>query len=317
MAAQRTNSSAAGTRPVAGEIVAVTTTTFTAQSYTLNEAPPFGSLLRIPAARGARRRAAQARNRAAGGYDERDGGRLAAGAPVGAYRIRPDAGAGIAAYYALCYGSETGSIEPGRHAVAWGHFEDDEDDIYRRHPQLTQVLRTTFDALLVGYDTEDMAGGADVSPVPDITETGEQRRRAPAPPAPSSGVNGHAPGAGGMVPTSTVVMAPASTVVMGEMAAEGSELYQRVPATPPHLHAVVYQATPQETVRFNENLTYLRFILRANLPLADDFIAATITHAYEAGGRDEAFLLNAARAVARLLGAEHERVMNILELLDG
>src|SRR5579883_886370 len=92
-----------------GEIIATETTAVTAQSYELNQAPAFGSLLRIPVP-------------------------------------------GDTTYYALCYGSATGSIEPGRHAVAWGRFEDDEDDIYRRQPQLGQVLRTTFDALLVGYE---------------------------------------------------------------------------------------------------------------------------------------------------------------------
>jgi len=52
------------------------------------------------------------------------------------------------------------------------------------------------------------------------------------------------------------------------------------------------------------------------VPNPDDFVAATITHAYEALGRDRAFLVTAARAVARLLGTEHDRVMAILELLD-
>lgn len=191
----------------AGEIVAVATTTFTAQSYELNRAPAFGSLLRVPV---------------------------------------PDA----PTYYALCYGSQTGSIEPGRHAVAWGRFEDDEADIYRRQPQLGQVLRTTFDALLVGY----------------------------------------ANGAGTAV--------------------------QRVPAMPPRLHALVYEATPAEVAAFNVDLTYLRFVLRTPLPNADDFIAATIAHAHRAAGGERDFLVGAARTVARLLEPEHERVMNILELLD-
>lgn len=190
----------------AGEIVAVTTTTFTAQSYELNRAPAFGALLRVPA---------------------------------------PDA----LTYYALCYGAETGSIEPGRHAVAWGRFEDDEADIYRRQPQLGQVLRTTFDALLVGY-------------------------------------------------------------------ANGGAARQRVPAMPPRLHALVYEATPAEVAAFNADLAYLRFVLRTPLPNADDFIAATIAQAYHAREDDRDFLVSAARQVARLLEPEHERVMNILELLN-
>lgn len=233
------------TRPVAGEIIAVTTTTFTAQSGALNEAPAFGSLLRVANPR------------------------------------RKAGGPGIAAYYALCYGSQTGSIEPGRHAVAWGRFEDDEEDIYQRQPQLAQVLRTTFDALLVGYEMETPA--LPVSPA-DLGD------------AAITVLNGAVMAAVG----DTVAPAPV----------------QRVPAAPPRLHALVCQATPVETARFNQNLTYLRFVLRANLPLADDFIAAAIRHAYEASGCDESFLLDAARTVARLLGAEHERVMNILELLD-
>jgi hypothetical protein len=190
-----------------GEIVAVETTSFTAQSYELNRAPAFGSLLRV----------------------------AAPGQPT---------------YFALCYGSQTGSIEPGRHAVAWGRFEDDGDDIYQRQPQLGQVLRTTFDALLVGY-------------------------------------------------------------------VDGARTVQRVPAMPPRLHALVYAATPEEVACFNDDLAYLRFVLRTPLPNADDFIAATIEHAYQSKGQDRDFLVGAARTVARLLGAEHERVMNILELLDG
>ncbi len=252
---------ARGVRPPVGEIVAVTTTTFTAQSYTLNEAPPFGSLLRVAVLRGM------------------TGGRLEAGGPRGY---------GIAAYYALCYGSQTGSIEPGRQAVAWGRFEDDEEDVYRRQPQLAQVLRTTFDALLVGYDTDTSAVTWSDGDVESDDVTADYR------------ANGHA----------------ASGAMVASAAIRAGAPEQRVPGTPPRLHALVCQATAAETIRFNRNLAYLRFVLRANLPLADDFIAAAIAHAYEAGGRDEAFLLDAARGVARLLGAEHERVMNILELLD-
>ena len=194
-----------------GEIVAAATTTCTAQSYELNRAPAFGSLLRVPV---------------------------------------PGASGHSPIYYALCFGAQTGAIEPGRHAVAWGRLDDDEADIYRRQPQLSQVLRTTFDALLVGYS-------------------------------------------------------------------DGGAVAQRVPAMPPCLHALVYEATCDEVAHFNADLSYLRFVLRTPLPNADDFIAATIEHAQRAMGGDRAFLVAAARTVVRLLGSEHERVMNILELLDG
>jgi len=320
-------------RTPAGEIIAVATTTFTAQSYELNEAPPFGSLLRVanPRRMTAGGQAALAR---AGGPREDDGDQLDAGGPGGGVlhtstgrqdtggprgddgdgqaasaSVRASGGRelwageaggdrGIVAYYALCYGSQTGSIEPGRHAVAWGRFEDDEDDIYRRQPQLAQVLRTTFDALLVGYETE----APSVSP----SDQGAGGYETPA----RHRSNGY-------VPTDTLTIASSNGAVM--VACDDSAyptVVQRVPATPPRLHALVGRATPAETAHFNRSLTYLRFVLRANLPLADDFIAAAIMHAHEACGYDETFLLDAARSVARLLGGEHERVMNILELLD-
>jgi len=298
------------TWPVAGEIIAVTTTTFTAQSGALNEAPAFGSLLRV----------ANPRRKA--------GDRGDAGAPGGR----------IAAYYALCYGSQTGSIEPGRHAVAWGRFEDDEEDIYQRQPQLAQVLRTTFDALLVGYEMEtpapllvkdqessfDMApsGTAGILPASACRQDaggprGDALQRNPSgitlgpsgDGADHYSANGYAAGDGAIAVLTGAITAPG-----GETMAPAP--VQRVPAAPPRLHALVCPATSAETARFNQSLAYLRFVLRANLPLADDFIAAAIWHAYEAGGHDETFLLGAARTVARLLGAEHERVMNILELLD-
>ena len=211
----------------AGEIIGATTTTFTAQSYWLNDAPAFGALLRVPAGQGG---PAPAGGRGAG------------------------RGHGVAAYYAICIGVETGSIEPGRHAVAWGHAEDaEDDDIYRRQPQLAHVLRTTFDALLVGY----------------------------VPAGPDSG-----------------------------------GITQRIPPTPPRLHAAVHIAAPREIAFFNGSLTYLRLLLRAGLASPDDTVAAAILHAYDALGRDRSFLVEAARNVARLLGAEHERVMTILELLN-
>ncbi len=263
-----------------GEIVTVTTTTFAAQSYELNAAPPFGSLLRVQA-----------------GPDTTNGAREPRGS-----RGRP------AAYYALCYATETGSIEPGRHAVAWGRFEDDEDDVYRRQPQLNQVLRTTFDALIVGYDDDTSLPDAESPPYPALDGHVSNGYAAEG-----HGANGYA--AEGYTANGNGVAVRAD----GHVATRDGERapIQRVPPTPPRLHALVYAATPAQVVRFNGNLAYLRFVLRANLPNADDVVAATIDHAYRAMGHDRAFLVGAARAVARLLGAEHERVMNVLELLDG
>jgi len=261
-----------------GEIVAVSTTGFTAESYALNDAPPFGALLRVA------------------------GPRLSMPA-ARSERMGP----AIDCYYALCYGVETGSIEPGRHAVAWGRFEDDEDDIYRRQPQLQQVLRTTFQALLVGYEA--------LTPQPPLPCAGEGGQRA------SGGLLTRPSSAGrDGLPSPTAgrdgLPSPAHGRGVGGEGPRGEGPQQRVPPTPPRLHALVHVATAAEVARFNGSLTYLRLLLRAAVPNPDDFVAATIAHAYEALGRDRAFLVAAARAVARLLGTEHDRVMAILELLD-
>jgi hypothetical protein len=103
-----------------GEVIAVTTSGIIAQSYQLNEAPPYGSLVLTR------------------GPDGR-------------------------VHYGLCSGFETGGIEPGRHAMAWGTAGDEEIDVYVRQPQLAHVLRTTFASVLVGYQP---ASGSIVQRVP-------------------------------------------------------------------------------------------------------------------------------------------------------
>jgi hypothetical protein len=193
-----------------GEIVAVSTGEFTAQSYELNDSPAYGSLVCV--------------------------GKASASPP----KLR---------HFGVCYHVRTSSIEAGRHAVAWGRDEDDDAEIYRRQPQLSQVLQTTWDCLLVGYRSPDGA------------------------------------------------------------------IAQRIPASPPRMHSFVYAATPDDVRAFHRDLGYLRFVLRSAVPGVEDLLAACIRHAYECGGRDEALLLAAGRAVARLLAGDHARLMSVLDLL--
>lgn len=53
--------------------------------------------------------------------------------------------------FAVACHVRTGSIDPGRRPVARGRDDEDEDDIYRRHPELPQLLRTELRALVIGY----------------------------------------------------------------------------------------------------------------------------------------------------------------------
>lgn len=50
--------------------------------------------------------------------------------------------------------ARTGSIDPGRRPVARGRDDEDEDEIYRRHPELPQLLRTEFTVMIVGFRAE-------------------------------------------------------------------------------------------------------------------------------------------------------------------
>ena len=57
--------------------------------------------------------------------------------------------------YGVVCNAATESIEPNRRPIARGKEEATEEDIYRQHPQLSKLLRTTFDTLVIGHGTGD------------------------------------------------------------------------------------------------------------------------------------------------------------------
>lgn len=57
--------------------------------------------------------------------------------------------------YAVATEATTESLEPGRRIIARGQDEANPDDIYRHHPQLTQLLRTTCVAIVIGHRHDD------------------------------------------------------------------------------------------------------------------------------------------------------------------
>ena len=56
--------------------------------------------------------------------------------------------------FAIVCGISTESFDPGRRIVARGNSEKLEEDIYKSNPQLTRLLSTQFEALIVGYEDE-------------------------------------------------------------------------------------------------------------------------------------------------------------------
>ena len=53
--------------------------------------------------------------------------------------------------YGIVYNATTTSLEPGRRPIARGKDETSEEEIYKSSPQLLQLLRSEFTALVVGY----------------------------------------------------------------------------------------------------------------------------------------------------------------------
>jgi len=57
--------------------------------------------------------------------------------------------------YGIVYNATTTSLEPGRRPIARGKDETSEEDIYRSSPQLSELLRSEFSALVVGHREGD------------------------------------------------------------------------------------------------------------------------------------------------------------------
>ena len=57
--------------------------------------------------------------------------------------------------YGVVCNAATESIEPNRRPIARGKEEATEESIYRQHPQLAKLLRTTFDTLVIGHGQRD------------------------------------------------------------------------------------------------------------------------------------------------------------------
>jgi len=79
---------------------------------------------------------------------------LHAAPPFGSFVRASDGEVDILAVVA---NARTGSVDPGRRPVARGQDEEDEADVYRRNPELQEILRTEFTAVVVGFRAPDGA----------------------------------------------------------------------------------------------------------------------------------------------------------------
>ena len=57
--------------------------------------------------------------------------------------------------YGIVYNAATTSLEPGRRPIARGKDEATEEEIYRSSPQLLKLLRSEFEAVVVGHRQDE------------------------------------------------------------------------------------------------------------------------------------------------------------------
>lgn len=72
--------------------------------------------------------------------------------PLGSLVKTGDSGGEL---YGVVYNAATTSLEPGRRPIARGKDEASEEEIYRSNPQLLKLLRSEFNALVVGHRQGD------------------------------------------------------------------------------------------------------------------------------------------------------------------
>jgi len=106
-----------------GEVIEARTEEFLAESDSLHQPPPLGSLVWV-----------------------RDGPSTSSPSAESAGRTGHDGNR----IYAVVGSAATGSREPGRPAVALGQSEE---DLPKTYPHLSKLLRTTFAGLVVGHET--------------------------------------------------------------------------------------------------------------------------------------------------------------------
>jgi hypothetical protein len=98
-------------------------------------------------------------------------------------------------------------------------------------------------------------------------------------------------------------------VVVGHQ--DGAQIRHYLPSAPAPLFAPVRLCSTEETARFSQNLDFLKLLLAAPAH-GDEMTAACLRHAAAAHTDGRAFLVRAGKELARLLGAEPQRLTSIL-----
>jgi hypothetical protein len=113
-------------------------------------------------------------------------------------------------------------------------------------------------------------------------------------------------------------LAPIEISVLVVGFARDGQVYQHLPPQPPATLDQIVTCTPDETIAFTREFTFLRTILNAKDAPGDELIAAglRIAAAARPEGERRAFLLDAGRELARLLSVDPVRLEGILRRIE-
>jgi hypothetical protein len=103
------------------------------------------------------------------------------------------------------------------------------------------------------------------------------------------------------------------SVVVGHMA--DGRLMRYVAPLPPKIHDMVYPCGEEETREFSGSLHFLPLLLSAQAGSPDDVAAAFLRGASRSHADPRAFLVDAGRELASLLGGDLQRLNGILRRL--
>jgi hypothetical protein len=104
------------------------------------------------------------------------------------------------------------------------------------------------------------------------------------------------------------------TVVIGY--GDEDSLHHYLPPYPPRLHDCARPCEPTEVAALTDSLEFVRTLAALRDAPMHELVAAAIREASLARGRDEAFVADAARAVAELFKDDYDVAMSIVRRLS-
>jgi len=89
--------------------------------------------------------------------------------------------------------------------------------------------------------------------------------------------------------------------------------HQFSPPYPPSIHSFVYLCDEEELCKFSEDKDFLRNIFATSKGQSDELIISFIRKAWEANGKEQAFLIDFGKELSILLKDDYDRLKSIMK----